>query len=250
MLQKRIIPCLILHDEKCIHIKNFDENSKRYVGDPINIINIFNDYEVDELVILDKYASIQKKINFEFLELLSQEAFFPLSYGGGINNKDDAKKLINIGFEKIIINNYFLKNKNILSECSKAIGSQSVILSLNISYQNGNYYIFDHLEKKLTNINFNDLIEYINITDVGELFLCDVDRDGLMNGYNRDLVKNLTNKFKIPLIYKGGLKSYDELTDVLKNKIDAVASSTLFIMKKKDGGIVLNYPSEIFKKNL
>ena len=108
---------------------------------------------------------------------------------------------------------------------------------------------FDYLEK-ITNLNFNDLIDYINSTNVGELLLCDVDRDGLMNGHNKDFVKKLTNKFKIPLIYKGGLKSYDELTEILKNKIDAVASSTLFIMKKKDGGIVLNYPSQIFKKDL
>ena len=250
MIAKRLIPCLILQGDRLIHIKKFEKETIRYVGDPINVINIFNDYAVDEIIILDIFATISKKINYNLLKNLTEEAFFPMSYGGGINNIDDAKKLINIGFEKIIINNQFNKNSQIIKKCVTEFGSQSVILSLDLIYENNHYYIYDHINKKINRIKIQDLFLVIEDLGVGELMICCVDKDGTMSGFDNNLIDIIKNKISMPLIYKGGLKTYNDIKIILNKNVDAISSSSLFIMKKKDGGIVLNYPSENFKESL
>ncbi len=250
MLAKRVIPCLILQDDRLIHLKKFDKKTIRYVGDPINVINVFNDYGVDEIIILDIFATINKKINYNLLKQLTEEAFFPMSYGGGIQSVNDAEKLINFGFEKVIINNKFNNDLKIIKECVSVIGSQSVILSLDLIFEGNHYYIYDHVHEKIVRIKIQDLFSAIKDIGVGELMICCVNKDGTMSGFDKKLIELIQNKISIPLIYKGGLKSYDDIKIVLNNNVDAISSSTLFIMKKKDGGIVLNYPPESYKKNL
>ena len=111
MIRKRIIPVLLIKDKKLIHRSNFDQKTDVYVGDPINAINIFNQYQVDEMVFIDvSKKDTGQKIDFDLLKILTSEAFFPITYGGGINNLNDAKKIINIGFEKIIINSILFDN--------------------------------------------------------------------------------------------------------------------------------------------
>ena len=250
MLAKRVIPCLILQDDRLIHLKKFDKKTIRYIGDPINVINVFNDYGVDEIIILDIFATINNKINYNLLKQLTEEAFFPMSYGGGIQSVNDAEKLINFGFEKVIINNKFNNNLKTIKEYVSVIGSQSVILSLDLIFEDNHYYIYDYVHEKIVRIKIQDLFSTIKDIGVGELMICCVNKDGTMSGFDNKLIELIQNKISIPLIYKGGLKSYDDIKIVLNNNVDAISSSTLFIMKKKDGGIVLNYPSESYKKNL
>ena len=146
---KRLIPVLLLNNEELIHRKKYESSSDKYVGDPINTINVFNQYEVDELTILD--ISTRKNNNeicFDLLSEISGEAFFPLSYGGGINKIDDAKKIINLGFEKVVLNNSILDNFDLLEDCIKYLGSQSVVVSIDIVLRNKNYMIYDYIKKK------------------------------------------------------------------------------------------------------
>ena len=132
MISKRIIPSLIIKNEELVHRSNFDLSTERYVGDPINAINIFNNYFTDEIIILDIEASINNKINYKLLKDLSSEAFTPLSYGGGIKTIKQAEQIINLGFEKIILNSACFENFNLIYECQKNLGAQSVIISLDI----------------------------------------------------------------------------------------------------------------------
>lgn len=250
MLSKRIIPCLLIDNEKLVHIKNFDKNKTRYIGDPINAINIFNDYEVDELVVLDINATKRNLINFEFLKYLSDEAFFPLSYGGGIKNGIDAQHLINIGYEKIILNKHFFDNQNIINDCAKKIGSQSVIIALDVIYENNNYLLYDHYLSKKKNKSLDEVLKELNNYQYGELLITSVSNDGMMDQCNFDLIKYVENKITVPIIYKGGATNYEDIKKCLKYNISAFSSGTIFIMKQKDGGIVLNYPSNSFKENI
>lgn len=251
MLKKRIIPCLTIDNNKLIHVKKFDLKSQRYIGDPINALRIYNDYEVDELIILDITCSKNSRnINFNFLEKVAAEAFFPLSYGGGINNADDAEKIINIGFEKIVLNSIVHRNIEIVRECKKNIGAQSITISIDIKLINSKFFIFDHITQDVLDINIEKLIENLNEIGIGEIILTFVNNDGTMEGINEDIVNYFSKLINIPIIYKGGAKDKNEISKVLHTKAQAFCSSTIFIMKKLNGGIVFNYPSGNLKEDL
>lgn len=249
MIRKRIAPCLILNDEKLIHRKSFDYKTDRYIGDPINAVNIFNDYTVDEMFIIDITASaVKRQINFDLLKDIAGEAFFPLAYGGGIKTANDAEKIISIGYEKIIINSEIIKNPNILKEINKLIGAQSIIVSIDIFIRESKYYIYDYIQKKIVNLNLKDFLNLIQKIGIGELLLTVVNLDGTMKGSNIEIIKSLSKDINIPLIYKGGAASIDDIKKVMNTEANVFASSTLFIMKKLNGGIVFNYPSENEKR--
>ena len=251
MLIKRIIPVLLLKDRNIIHITNFDKNREIYVGDPINVINIFNDYEVDEMILLDVYKSIKNsKVDIDFLKVISGEAFFPMSYGGGISSVQEAEQIIEAGFEKIIINNKNLKNFDLSKQCIKAIGSQSVVASVDIILFENDCFVYSYLDDQKLEVNLQDYLQSLIEIGVGEICITIVNSDGSMMGLNLEVLEKLGNIFKVPVIFKGGSKDYSDIKSVLKTKASAFASSTLFIMKKPGGGIVLNYPSLKEKEDL
>ncbi len=250
MLSKRIIPVLLLKDRDLVHISKFEKNNEIYIGDPINVINVFNDYQVDEMIILDIEKSINNsKIDIDFLRLISGEAFFPMSYGGGIGSADIAEKIIEVGFEKIIINSQNLVNLELSKECIKRIGSQSVIASIDIFRLNNNYFVYDYKKKNHTNIKAEYFIESLIETGVGEICITLVNIDGTMLGCDIKLIEDLEKFFKVPIIYKGGGKNYADIKNILSHNVSAFASSTIFIMKKPGGGIVLNYPTASEKES-
>lgn len=251
MFNKRIIPVLSLNKEgHLIHRKNFSIDSERYVGDPINTIRVFNEYLIDEMVLLDVDATIfNKKLNFDLLKDLAAESFFPLAYGGGLNNLKDIEKVLRIGFEKVIVNNFINNDYNFIKECSKKFGSQSIMVSLDFIRVNNNFFVYDYLEKKsFINKNIIEHILKIQEFGAGEILLTDVKNDGTMSGYNSDIL-DLLDSVKIPIIYKGGGSSYKDIKLLFKKSVSGLASSTIFIMKKFNGGIVINYPSEDEKEN-
>ena len=134
-----------MKNDELIHRSNFNKSTDRYVGDPINTINIFNQFQVDEIILLNiENSRYKKKINFDFLKDIAGEAFFPLTYGGGINNYEDAEKIISLGFEKIAINNACFEDENLIEELSKKIGAQSIVISIDILNVNNEYYIYNY----------------------------------------------------------------------------------------------------------
>lgn len=250
MISKRIIPSLIIKNDELIHRSNFDEMTERYVGDPINAINIFNNYLTDEIIILDIEASINDKINYNLLKDLSSEAFTPLSYGGGIKTIKQAEKIINLGYEKIVLNSVCFDNFNLIQECQKNLGAQSIIISLDILKDKKNYSLYNHLNKTVRKENIKDFLKKILSIEIGEILLTSVDCDGLMAGCDIELINNIQNYINVPLIYRGGLSSLENIKDVFDTKVSAITSSSFFIMKKKDGGIVLSYPTKEDKEKI
>lgn len=245
MLTKRIVPCLILDNEKLIHRSKFDNSTDRYIGDPINAVNIFNDYTVDEMFIIDITASEkQRKVNYNLLKDIAGEAFFPLAYGGGIKTKNDAEKVIELGYEKIILNNSVIRNQNIISDIKKTIGAQSIVVSIDIIIKNLDYKIYDYINKREAKLDLIEYIKRIQKLGIGEILITLVDLDGTMTGPNINIIKFLQSDVTVPLIYKGGAASSDDIKKVINTEANVFASSSIFIMKKLNGGIVFNYPSE------
>ena len=250
MISKRIIPSLIIKNEDLIHRSEFNENTERYVGDPLNAINIFNNYYTDEIIILDIEASKNNMINFELLKNMAGEAFTPLSYGGGIKTIEQAEKIINLGYEKIILNNTCFNDFNFISLCKKSLGAQSIIIALDILKKGNNYFLYDHVNKKIRLQNLNDFIQKLGLLEIGEIMLTSVSIDGMMTGCDIKLIKKYENLIKVPIIYRGGLSSLENISQVFKTKVSAITSSSFFIMKKKNGGIVLSYPDKEYKEKI
>ena len=158
MLQNRLIPCLLINNERLIKTFKFDKPN--YIGDPLNAIRIFNEKEVDELIIID----IDKKIdgpNFNYIKKLASECFMPLCYGGGITNLDQIKKLVSIGVEKVSLNSAILYNYKLIEETSKLFGAQNVVTCIDINKNLFNKYYVHNNRKLNINTHIKNIINSI-----------------------------------------------------------------------------------------
>ena len=197
MIKPRIIPQLLLKNNQLVKTINF--KSPKYVGDPINVIRIFNEKEVDEIILLDIDASLNNKINFKILEKIAGECFMPICYGGGIKSLDHAKKIFNFGIEKIAISSIIHSNSKMISDISNYAGSQSTIVVLDIKKKNNDYKIYIENGKKEIDADIYALINRYENDGMGELVINSIDHDGLMNGYDFDLIDKI---FEMENIYE------------------------------------------------
>lgn len=250
MLEKRIIPILLLHNEKLLKGKNFINHT--YVGDPINTVHLFNEKEVNELIILDiGKRKGKKEIQYELLKKISSEAFFPLTYGGGIDNLDDALKIIDIGFEKIVLNSAILNNLQLLKNISKTIGSQSAVVSIDVRFIKNDYYVFTHNGLINSNILLRDYLDSIQNFGAGEVMITSIDKEGSRQGYDLELIKLSLENLKLPLIINGGAKSFEDFKYIFKNfDVAACAASSVFMFIGKFNAVLISYPSKDDLKSL
>lgn len=242
MLKTRIIPVLLMKNSglyKGVKFKNH-----KYVGDPINTVKIFNDKEVDELVILDIEASkLNKPINFELLENVVSEAFMPIAYGGGIKTLEDAQKLFNLGIEKVVLNTFAIENFNLLDQLINRYGSQSVVFSLDIKKSFfGKYRVYSHSGSKKIKILPLELAKKMQDLGVGELIINSIDNDGTMKGYDIDMVKEIANKLTIPVIACGGAGNLEDFKKAKESGIHGCAAGSMFIYHQKHKAVLINYP--------
>ena len=131
MLRSRVIPCLLIHNKGLVKTVKF--KNPKYIGDPINSVKIFNEKEVDELIILDIDASKNNRPpDFNLIKNLANESRMPLCYGGGIKNVKDAVKIINLGVEKVAISSSVIENIQICENIGNVIGFQSVVVIIDV----------------------------------------------------------------------------------------------------------------------
>lgn len=247
MLKSRIIPALLLNDKGIYKTTNFQ--SLRYIGDPLNIIKIFNDKLVDEIIICDINSSRSKFLDIDYLKNIFQSCRMPVCYAGGISDIKQASILYSIGVEKLGIGNSIVENPNLIKTITKIFGSQSVVSILNLVEHENKVFIFDYLKKKiLININTIDFIKKIQENGTGEIILHFVNNDGSMIGYNYDIIDKLLNYIQVPVTFLGGLKNIEEIIHVTKKyNITGIAGSSLFIYKGKLKSVLINYPTDLLK---
>jgi len=248
IMKNRVIPVLLLKDSGLIKTKKFD--NPKYVGDPINAIKIFNQKEVDEMIFLDIGASINNKLpNFDLIEDIASECFMPLAYGGGIKDLNCAERLINVGIEKIVINSIVLENISFINELSQNLGSQSVVVSLDIKKSFlGSYKVYSYLKKEYSSVKLDDFLVEVQNQGAGEIFINCVDNDGMMAGYDLALLDRVMKKVKIPVVFCGGAGSLDDLKNV-SDIYDYVglAAGSLFVFKGPHRAVLINYPTRNIK---
>lgn len=242
MLKTRVIPVLLMKNRglyKGVKFKNH-----KYVGDPINTVKIFNDKEVDELVLLDIEASkYNRAIDFEFIEEIATEAFMPLAYGGGIRSLEDAKRLFNIGIEKIILNTSAIENMDLLEVLIKDFGSQSIVVSLDIKKSIfKKYRVYAKSASLKTRYNPIEFAQKMQDIGAGEIIINSIDNDGMMNGYDLKIIKEISDTLDIPVIACGGAGKLEHFVDAIKNGAHACAAGSMFVYNGVHKAVLISYP--------
>ncbi len=245
----RIIPVLLLKNRGLYKGIKFKEH--KYVGDPINTVKIFNDKEVDELIILDIEAGKfnNKTIDFEYLKEVVSEAFMPIGYGGGISSIDDAKKLFKIGIEKIILNTNAVLNFQLVKELVKYFGSQSIVFSLDVKKTVLGYRCIIKSGQIKTKYEPLELAKIMQNLGVGEIMLNDIDRDGTLSGYNIELNKKVSHILDIPLIACGGASSIEDFKKAIEAGVHSCAAGAMFVFHGPHRAVIISYPGYSQIKN-
>lgn len=251
MLRPRLIPSLLVQDNGLVKTVNF--KNPKYVGDPINAVRIFNDKGVDELAIFDIDATVLRRDpNYSLIERLASQSMMPLCYGGGVKTVEQAQRIFSLGIEKIALSSAVFENPLLITEISERVGSQSVIVVLDVKKKLfGGYEIFTHNGKKATGINPLIFAEKAQRLGAGEIVINSIDKDGLMKGFDLDLIDKVREKITIPMTVLGGAGSLEDIEKVIdKHGVIGVAAGSLFVFKGPYKAVLINYPTQLQKNKI
>ena len=246
MLRSRIIPSLLLSNNGLIKTVRFKGN--KYIGDPMNAVRIFNEKEADELIVADIEASILKREpNYELIENLARECRMPLCYAGGVNNIETVKKIIGLGVEKVAIGSAAVNNINIIYEAQKQLGSQSVVMVLDVkkNYLDNNYSLFINNGTINTHLDPVLIAKKAEEAGAGEILINSIDNDGVMAGYDLKIIEKIRSVLNIPITVLGGAGNLLDIKNLIElfGTIGASAGS-LFVFKGKFKAVLINYPDK------
>ena len=244
MLKTRVIPCLLLKGGGLVKTVQF--RNPKYVGDPINAVKIFNEKEVDEIIVLDIEATNKNnKPCIETITGIASECFMPMCYGGGISSIEDIKEILSAGVEKVVINTAAVENPSFINKAAKIFGSQSIVVSIDFRKNKaGGYTVFTYGGTKSASLDPLILAKQMEQMGCGEIFLNSIDRDGTMQGYDTELIRSVTDVVTIPVIACGGAGCIAHLAEAVEGGgAAAVAAGSLFVFQGKYRAVLINYPS-------
>jgi imidazole glycerol-phosphate synthase subunit HisF len=243
MLRSRIIPCLLLHQGGLVKTRQFKE--PKYVGDPLNAVKIFNEKEVDELMFVDIDATAEsQEPNIRLLRSLAVESRMPLCYGGGVTNADQASRIVATGFEKVSVSSAALLRPALIKEMSEAIGAQSVVVTIDVKANRlfAGHTIYTHNGRQKHKHSLLEFCHQAVSMGAGEIIINSIDRDGLMEGYDLDLARQVRGAIDTPMTMLGGAGTAEHMQAL----IDAVgtvgaAAGSMFVFKGPYRAVLINY---------
>jgi imidazole glycerol-phosphate synthase subunit HisF len=227
MLKCRVIPVLTFNGFALVKTKGFGSNA-RMVGNAVQAAKVYNSRNVDELVFLDIYASDKnRKMNLQMARLIINECFMPVSIGGGIKTIQDIEDLLAIGADKVVLKRKIIEDPEFINEASNIYGNQCITLAIDaIKKENNQYYLYNRLDKE---IPLFDFLKKINNYAFGEIILTSVNNDGMMNGFDIELVNQVEKLIKVPIVVSGGAGETSHIKELFsKTKIEAVAAASIF----------------------
>jgi cyclase len=251
MLRPRIIPCLLVQKKGLVKTINF--KSPKYVGDPINAVRIFNEKEVDELIVLDIDATAEnREPDYKMIEYLAAECRMPLCYGGGVKTAEQAQRIFCLGVEKVAISSAAIEDPGLVARMAEQVGSQSVIVVLDIRKNSkGDYEIFTHNGQRPTGKCPIDFAQQLVKLGAGEIVINSIDQDGEMKGYDLVLAEKIREKINVPMTVLGGCGSLQHLGQLInKFGIIGAAAGSLFVFKGIYKAVLINYPNKTEKNSL
>ena len=216
-----------------------------YLGDCLNAVKIFNEKEVDELIIVDYKASLEEREpDLNRINEIASECFMPLVYGGGISSFEHAKNIFNQGVEKVIINSNSV-NYNLISRIASVYGNQSVVISIDAKKNlMGKYGVYTHSGNYRIKTNLKDHLKNILNAGAGEIFLQSIDHDGTMKGYDIELLNEVKTFINVPLILAGGAGKISDFDLAFDSGANAVAAGSMFVFKGRHKAVLINYPEK------
>lgn len=245
MQRPRVIPVLLLKNNglvKSIRFKNH-----RYIGDPLNAARIFNELEADELIFLDIEASRERRlISLDFVNAVAEEVTMPFAVGGGIRTLDDIRAITRAGVEKVIIGTHAAQSPTFIKQASDEFGSSTISVCVDVKKD-----LFRRNRVRIMNgrttTGFNP-VEFARVAEsngAGEIVIQSIDRDGTMNGYDIDLVREVSAAVGIPVVALGGAGSEKDLAHAfVKGNVNGVAAGSLFVYQSTKRGVLINYPTD------
>lgn len=244
MRRTRVIPTLLMMEGGLVKTKKFA--SPTYVGDPTNAVKIFNEKEIDELAFLDIAATQKsKEPDYDLIEEFASEAFFPLAYGGGINTLEQAKRILRIGVEKIVLGDAALRRPELITEIADFAGSSSVVVCLDCKKGTfGKSKVHSYTGFKGMETDAVEMAKKLQSFKAGEIILQAVDRDGMRSGYDIDLISRVCGEVDIPVVALGGANDLDDLAKAHAAGASALSAGSFFIFYGKHQAVLITYPSE------
>ena len=243
MLRSRIIPCLLMHDGGLVKTRRFKD--PKYVGDPLNAVKIFNEKEVDELLLLDIDASaLGRAPNLSLLRGLAVESRMPLCYGGGITGVEQAAQIIALGFEKVSISTAALARPALIREMAEVVGRQSVVITLDVRRNKllGGYSVYARNGRDKQKISLFEFCQQAAELGAGEIVINSIDRDGEMLGYDLELARQVRSTVSIPLTMLGGAGTIAHMQELIDTVgVVGAAAGSMFVFKGPYRAVLISY---------
>lgn len=244
MLEPRFIPTLLLAHESLVKTVRF--KNANYVGDPINIVNIFSTLEADEVMLLDIEATAQHRgPDFALLRRIANEAQIPFGYGGGIGTLDDVRAVLAAGAEKVVLNTAAIENPGLITAAAGLAGSQAIVASIDVTTRGGRQLVAARSGTVVTDVGPVAHALRVQELGAGEILLVSIDREGTFEGYDLDLIRKVSSTVRIPVVACGGAGSRDDLRRaIVEGGASAAAAGSIFVYQKANRSVVVNYPTQ------
>ncbi|MEX0143003.1 Imidazole glycerol phosphate synthase subunit HisF [compost metagenome] len=245
MLRPRIIPCLLIQNGGLVKTVNF--GSPKYVGDPLNAVRIFNEKEVDELIVIDIDATVHRREpDYALIKSLAAECRMPLCYGGGVKTVEQIQTIIGLGVEKVALSSAALTDPELVSRAAEKVGSQSVVVVLDVKKSGlfRKYEVFTHNGSRGSGLGPAELAKKMQALGAGEIVINSIERDGQMKGYDVDLIDTVRAAITLPMTALGGAGSLQDVSDLIRRfDIIGAAAGSLFVFKGTYRAVLINYPN-------
>ncbi|MEW6769026.1 MAG: AglZ/HisF2 family acetamidino modification protein [Pseudomonadota bacterium] len=244
MIEPRFIPTLLLADHSLVKTVQFKKPN--YVGDPINIVNIFSTLEADEVLVLDIEAATQRRgPDFTLLRQIANEAQVPFGYGGGIGSIEDVRAILAVGAEKVVLNTAAIEHPELITAAADLAGSQAIVASVDVVTRGGKQRVTARSGTVVTDIDPVTHALRMQELGAGEILLMSIDREGTFSGYDLDLIRKVSSAVTIPVIACGGAGTRDDLHRAIKEGgASASAAGSIFVYQKSNRSVVVNYPTQ------
>ena len=244
MLRARVIPCLLIRNGGLVKTTRFSDPT--YVGDPLNAVRIFNEKQVDELIVVDIDATVaRREPDYGLIANLAAECRMPLCYGGGVKTVDQIERIVALGVEKVSLGSAAAHEPNLIENAAQRVGSQSIVAVLDVRKSGllGCQEVFTHNGMKKVGRNPVEMARQLEDLGAGEILLNSIDRDGTMNGYDMALIDSVRNAVRLPMTVLGGAGSLDDMR-ALVDRYGAIgaAAGSLFVFKGKFRAVLIQYP--------
>jgi len=227
MLKRRIIPIELLSDGRLVKTRRFAD--ARDVGDPVQSSKVYSDQDADELMLIQIDRRARKiDVLVDVVSSVAENCFVPLTAGGGISRTEDASRLFEAGADKVVLNSAVFRDPELVSEIAEIFGRQAIVVSIDVIVDGGNYTLYSDCGRRREFVSLEQHVATAIAAGAGELMIQSIDRDGVMEGYDLELLRRVIHESSVPIIAASGAGNFLHLKQAIDIGADAVACGSLF----------------------